>query len=87
MAIYHYGCNDCGHDFEAVNQSPSNPQTICPECKKKTLRILIDSAPKVRAKDYFTKGGQNALMYQDLNKGYKKAAEKINRQAQVDAAK
>lgn len=32
MPTYQYACNDCGHDFEAVQSFSDDALTTCPEC-------------------------------------------------------
>jgi putative FmdB family regulatory protein len=47
MPIYEYVCNECGHDFEALQKMSDAPLSDCPACKKSALKKKI-SAPGFR---------------------------------------
>ena len=47
MPIYEYVCNECGHDFEALQKMSDAPLVDCPVCKKSALKKKI-SAPGFR---------------------------------------
>ncbi|PVZ69452.1 FmdB family zinc ribbon protein [Pelagibaculum spongiae] len=44
MPIYEYGCNSCGHDFEAMQKMSDPKLTDCPECGKPELRKKISAS-------------------------------------------
>lgn len=44
MPIYEYRCENCGHDFEAIQKMSDDPLTTCPECGAEALRKLISAA-------------------------------------------
>ncbi|HEU0115993.1 MAG TPA: FmdB family zinc ribbon protein [Thermomicrobiales bacterium] len=43
MPTYVYQCDDCGHDFEAVQKFADEPLTVCPECSGRVRRVLQPS--------------------------------------------
>lgn len=47
MPIYEYVCNDCGHEFEALQKMSDEPLQDCPECATAALKKKI-SAPGFR---------------------------------------
>ena len=47
MPIYEYVCNECGHDFEALQKMSDAPLRDCPACEKNALKKKI-SAPGFR---------------------------------------
>lgn len=47
MPIYEYVCNDCGHEFEALQKMSDAPLRDCPACEKQSLKKKI-SAPGFR---------------------------------------
>lgn len=47
MPIYEYVCNECGHDFEALQKMSDAPLRDCPACEKSALKKKI-SAPGFR---------------------------------------
>ena len=49
MPIYEYKCQNCGHYFEILQRISEEPLSVCPECKKNTLKKLV-SAPNFRLK-------------------------------------
>jgi putative FmdB family regulatory protein len=60
LPLYEYECNACGHRFERIQKLSASPPD-CPECGKRTRRLL--SAPAIRFKgsgwyvtDYARKG-------------------------------
>jgi putative FmdB family regulatory protein len=50
MPTYDYECDACGHRFELFQSITSDPETKCPECKKKKLRRLIGTGAAVMFK-------------------------------------
>ena len=49
MPFYEYRCNDCGHEFEAMQKMSDAPLRDCPECGHAALVKLV-SAPGFRLK-------------------------------------
>jgi putative FmdB family regulatory protein len=47
MPIYEYVCNECGHEFDALQKMSDPPLSDCPDCKKTALKKKI-SAPGFR---------------------------------------
>jgi putative FmdB family regulatory protein len=47
MPIYEYVCNECGHEFEALQKMSDAPLSDCPACEKSALKKKI-SAPGFR---------------------------------------
>ena len=41
MPTYDYICDACKHEFEAYESIKADPQKLCPECKKESLRRKI----------------------------------------------
>ena len=41
MPIYTYRCDSCGVQFERHQSFHDAPLTICPECRKKSLKKVI----------------------------------------------
>ncbi|MEM6638692.1 MAG: zinc ribbon domain-containing protein [Pseudomonadota bacterium] len=49
MPIYEYRCDDCEHQFDALQKMSESPLTDCPECGIASLRKMV-SAPNFRLK-------------------------------------
>jgi putative FmdB family regulatory protein len=47
MPTYDYVCDSCEHEFEAFESIKADPQTVCPECKKATLRRKIGAGAAI----------------------------------------
>lgn len=47
MPTYDYVCDACNHEFEAFESIKADPQTICPECKKPSLRRKIGAGAAI----------------------------------------
>jgi putative FmdB family regulatory protein len=47
MPIYEYQCDQCGHQFDAIQKFSDAPLEDCPVCEKSALRKKI-SAPSFR---------------------------------------
>ena len=47
MPIYEYFCEQCGHEFEALQKMSDPPLGNCPACEKEALKKKI-SAPGFR---------------------------------------
>ena len=37
MPIYEYGCDKCGHEFEAEQRITEDPLKTCPECRSRLI--------------------------------------------------
>ena len=44
MPLYDYKCQDCGHEFEALQSMKDDPLTTCPVCENESLKKMV-SAP------------------------------------------
>lgn len=44
MPIYEYVCNECGHDFEALQKISDEPLKTCPACERESLKKKISAA-------------------------------------------
>lgn len=51
MPIYEYRCNDCGHEFEALQKMSDAPLKDCPSCQAESL------VKKISAAGFRLKGG------------------------------
>ena len=49
MPIYEYRCDDCGHQFDAIQKMSDDPLVNCPSCGKDALKKLL-SAPSFQLK-------------------------------------
>lgn len=49
MPIYEYRCEQCDHQFDALQKISDDPLTECPQCGKNALKKLV-SAPNFRLK-------------------------------------
>ena len=47
MPTYDYVCDSCHHAFEAFESIKADPQTVCPECQKATLRRKIGAGAAI----------------------------------------
>lgn len=69
MPTYDYECDACEHKFEVFEAMSADPQTKCPECKKKKLRRLFGAGAAV----VFKGSGFYTTDYR--SDSYKKAAD------------
>lgn len=76
MPTYSYQCTDCGHEFDLFQKITADPEKVCPECKKETLKRLIGAGAGLLFKgsgfyitDYRSKD------YKDKAKGDKSGGE------------
>ena|SRR5579883_1252392 len=69
MPTYDYICDDCGHEFEAFESIKADPQTICPSCKKVTLRRKIGAGAAILFK------GSGFYQTDYRSESYKKSAQ------------
>lgn len=61
MAIYAYKCDDCGHEFEAMQKMTDDPLKTCPECGKDALVKQLSTGTGFCLMGYgWTKAGMNA---------------------------
>jgi putative FmdB family regulatory protein len=44
MPFYEYRCNDCGHEFEALQKMSDQPLKDCPECGHAALVKLVSAS-------------------------------------------
>ena len=44
MPIYEYVCNQCGHEFDALQKFSDEPLKTCPACEKNSLKKKISAA-------------------------------------------
>jgi len=49
VPIYEYRCEQCGHQFDALQKVSADPLTDCPACAQPALKKLV-SAPSFRLK-------------------------------------
>jgi putative FmdB family regulatory protein len=85
MPTYDYVCDSCGHSFELFQSITAEPETKCPECRKKKLRRLFGTGAAVvfkgsgfyqtdyRSKSYQEKAAAEAKAQGDKAQGDKKA--------------
>lgn len=76
--IYEYRCNNCQHEFEAVQTIKEKPLKKCPSCKKNKLERLISVTTGFVRRDATTIGqvadrnakklGKNEVQERDLKK-------------------
>jgi putative FmdB family regulatory protein len=68
MPTYDYECSACGHTFELFQSITAEPETKCPQCKKKKLRRLIGTGAAVMFK------GSGFYQTDYRSESYKKSA-------------
>lgn len=44
MPIYEYLCEQCGHQFEALQRITEDPLQLCPNCQQMSLKRLVSAA-------------------------------------------
>lgn len=59
MPTYAYRCQECGHEFETIQKISEDPLKECPECKKESLKKLINASGgfQLKGKGWFNNGG------------------------------
>ncbi|MBL8018644.1 MAG: zinc ribbon domain-containing protein [Leptospirales bacterium] len=40
MPTYSYQCQDCGHEYDALQSIKAEPDTVCPKCKGRVERLI-----------------------------------------------
>lgn len=72
MPIYQYQCENCNHEFEALQKISAEPLVVCPECQEERLAKQV-TAPNFRLKGSgwyetdFKSGNQKNLASKDSN--------------------
>src|SRR3954447_12736215 len=69
MPTYDYICDSCKHEFEAFESIKADPQTVCPECTKPSLRRKIGAGAAILFK------GSGFYQTDYRSESYKKRAE------------
>lgn len=59
MPIFEYKCNECGHEFDRLVMSKSDPEPECPDCKNNKVTKLISAG------NYISGGEQGGFMGSD----------------------
>ena len=44
MPIYEYRCENCGHEYEALQKMSDAPLVTCPECHQDGLKKVLSAA-------------------------------------------
>ena|SRR5690348_4114933 len=90
MPTYVYQCEDCGHDFEAVQKFSDAPLTVCPECEGRVRRVLQPSPVIFKGSGWYITDSRNkpgANGSAKAEKGAKTEAAESNGKADKSAAK
>lgn len=56
MPVYHYGCKNCGDDFETYRSIKADKLTTCTKCNSESLEIVIDGPFDMSVKEVKTIG-------------------------------
>jgi putative FmdB family regulatory protein len=59
MPTYVYQCDQCGHDFEAVQKFADEPLTVCPECAGHVRRVLQPSPVIFKGSGWYITDSRN----------------------------
>ena len=59
MPTYVYQCDQCGHDFEAVQKFSDEPLTVCPECAGRVRRVLQPSPVIFKGSGWYITDSRN----------------------------
>ncbi|HET7095138.1 MAG TPA: FmdB family zinc ribbon protein [Thermomicrobiales bacterium] len=59
MPTYVYQCDDCGHDFEAVQKFADEPLSVCPECQGRVRRVLQPSPVIFKGSGWYITDSRN----------------------------
>jgi putative FmdB family regulatory protein len=81
MPTYVYQCDDCGHDFEAVQRFADEPLTVCPECEGRVRRVLQPSPVIFKGSGWYITDSRNKSRANGSTK-----AEKAESGAKTDAS-
>jgi putative FmdB family regulatory protein len=84
MPTYVYQCDDCGHDFEAVQRFADEPLTVCPECQGRVRRVLQPSPVIFKGSGWYITDSRNKSRANGSTKAEK--AEKAESGAKADAS-
>ena len=68
MPTYDYICDSCSHEFEAFESIKADPQKVCPECRRESLRRKIGPGAAILFK------GSGFYQTDYRSESYKKAA-------------
>lgn len=68
MPTYDYICDACQHEFEAFESIKADPQKVCPECHKESLRRKLGTGAAILFK------GSGFYQTDYRSDSYKKAA-------------
>jgi putative FmdB family regulatory protein len=68
MPTYDYICDSCSHEFEAFESIKADPQKVCPECSRETLRRKLGPGAAILFK------GSGFYQTDYRSESYKKAA-------------
>ncbi|HEU5431397.1 MAG TPA: FmdB family zinc ribbon protein [Thermomicrobiales bacterium] len=83
MPTYVYQCDDCGHDFEAVQRFADEPLTVCPECNGRVRRVLQPSPVIFKGSGWYITDSRNKASANGSAKAEK--TEKAESGAKADA--
>ena len=59
MPTYVYQCDDCGHDFEAVQKFADAPLTVCPQCQGHVRRVFQPSPVIFKGSGWYITDSRN----------------------------
>ncbi len=93
MPVYAYRCQNCGVQFEVTQRFNDKPLTRCPECRKGTVRRILQPPAIVfkgsgwYATDHHSPSGQTSLHKTDgESKKTEAASEKKGESKKAEAA-
>ena len=56
MPLYEYGCQDCGHHFEARQKFSDAPLTECPKCQGKVKKMISQGGFALKGGGWYDQG-------------------------------